>query len=58
MASELIGLLDQQKLDSVAGQYADQVVGALYIPGTQLLVVTGKTNLPPRLLGLQAYWSE
>jgi outer membrane lipoprotein-sorting protein len=32
------------KLDSVAGQYADQIVGALYIPGTQLLVVTGKTS--------------
>ena len=32
------------KLDSVAGQYADQVVGALYIQGTQLLVVTGKSS--------------
>jgi len=32
------------KLDSVAGQYADQVVGALYIPGTQLLVVTAKSS--------------
>src|SRR6188472_334668 len=44
LAGELAGLLDQMKLDSVAGQYADQVVGALYIPGTQLLVVTGKSS--------------
>jgi hypothetical protein len=41
LASELTGLLDQMKIDSVAGQYADQVVGALYIPGT-LLVVSAK----------------
>jgi hypothetical protein len=44
LALELTNLLDQMKLDSVAGQTADQVVGALYIPGTQLLVVTGKTS--------------
>jgi len=44
LATQLIGLLDQMKLDSVAGQYADQVVGALYIPGTQLMVVSGKTS--------------
>ena len=44
LATELTGLLDQLKLDSVAGQYADQVVGALYIPGAQLLVVTGKAS--------------
>lgn len=44
LATELTALLDQMKLDSVAGQYADQVVGALYIPGTQLLVVTAKSS--------------
>jgi hypothetical protein len=44
LVTELTTLLDQMKLDSVAGQYADQVVGALYIPGTQLLVVTGKSS--------------
>jgi hypothetical protein len=44
LAVELTTLLDQMKLDSVAGQYADQVVGALYISGTQLLVVTGKSS--------------
>ena len=44
LATELTSLLDQMKLDSIASQYADQVVGALYIPGTQLLVVTGKSS--------------
>jgi hypothetical protein len=44
LATQLATLLDQMKLDSVAGMYADQVVGALYIPGTQLLVVTGKSS--------------
>ena len=42
LATELTGLLDQLKLDSVATQNADQFVGALYIPGTQLLVVSAK----------------
>lgn len=44
LAVELTSLLDQLKLDSVAGQYGDQVVGALYIPGTQLLVVGAKSS--------------
>jgi hypothetical protein len=44
LATELTGLLDQMKLDSVAGLDADQVIGALYIPGTQLLVVSAKTS--------------
>ena len=44
LATELTALLDQMKLDSVASQYADQIVGALYIPGTQLLVVTAKSS--------------
>jgi hypothetical protein len=44
LVTQLTALLDQMKLDSVAGQYADQIVGALYIPGTQLLVVTAKSS--------------
>jgi hypothetical protein len=44
LAAELATLLDQMKLDSVAGKYADQVIGALYIPGTQLMVVSAKTS--------------
>jgi hypothetical protein len=49
LATELTGLLEQMKLDSVAAQYADQFVGALYIPGTQLLVVSAKG--PPTHFG-------
>ena len=44
LVTQLTGLLDQMKLDSVAGQQADQVIGALYIPGTQLLVVSAKSS--------------
>ena len=44
LVTELTGLLDQMKLDSVASQSADQVIGALYIPGTQLMVVSGKNS--------------
>jgi hypothetical protein len=48
-AAELIRLLDEQKLDSVAArETADQFVSALYFPG-QLLVVGGKYSAPDRL---------
>jgi hypothetical protein len=43
LAAELCKLLEAQKLDSVAArQVGDQYVGALFFPGTQLLVVKGK----------------
>jgi hypothetical protein len=43
LATELAKLLDSMKLDSVAArQSGDQYVGALYFPGAQLLVVSGK----------------
>lgn len=43
LATELARLLDEQKLDSIAAQQAtDQYVGALYFPGAQLLVISGK----------------
>jgi hypothetical protein len=42
LASELTMLLSSQKLDSIATPDADTYVGALYIPGTQLLVVRAK----------------
>ncbi len=42
-AEELVKLLDQMKLDSVAAAgSADHFIGALYLPGSQLLVVSGK----------------
>jgi hypothetical protein len=59
LAAELAGLLDAQKLDSVAAQQdADLYVGALYFPGTQLLVIGGKYASPARmkdLLGKKDY---
>ena len=58
LAAELTRLLDENKLDSVAAKAADQYVGALYLPGTQLLVVQAKYTVPERmnqLLSQKAY---
>jgi hypothetical protein len=59
LAGELARLLDTLKLDSVAAQRGtDQYVGALYFPGSQLLVVGAKYSTPARidyLLGKKAY---
>lgn len=51
LVSELVKLLDQQKLDAVAANRgpADEYVGALYIPGSQLLVVNAKSSVPDRM---------
>lgn len=52
LASELASLLDQLKTDSIAARYpgeSDQFVGALYFPGSQLLVVTAKYQAPQLL---------
>jgi hypothetical protein len=57
-AAELAKLLDDMKLDSVAAKQSDQFVGALYIPGTQLLVVSAKFSAPDRmnyLISTKAY---
>lgn len=43
LAAELARLMDERKLSSVAApQGPDHYVGALYFPGSQLLVVKGK----------------
>jgi hypothetical protein len=42
LASELAKLLQSQNLDSIASADADGYVGALYVPGTQLLVIRAK----------------
>jgi len=58
LAAELTRLLDENKLDSFAAKTADQYVGALYIQGTQLLVVQAKYTVPERmnqLLSQKAY---
>jgi hypothetical protein len=48
VVGELLKMLDQMKLDSVATAHADGFVGAFYIPGSQLLVVQGKFASPVR----------
>ena len=51
LASELTELLEAQSLDSVAAKGAadDQFVGALYFPGSQLLVVSAAYSVPQRM---------
>jgi len=61
LASEVAKLLDQLKVDSIAAKHPeapDQYVGALYFPGSQLLVVTAKYQVPELLnnkLATKAY---
>ena len=60
VAAELTRLLDQAKLDSIAAKHdaAGQYVSALYIAGSQLLVVSAKYSVPARidhLLGEKKY---
>ena len=50
MAGELVKLLDEMKLDSVAAKVqGDEYVGALYFPGSQLLVVKARYIVPERM---------
>jgi hypothetical protein len=49
LAKELVQLLDQFKLDSVAAKEPsapDQYTAALYFPGSQLLVIAAKYSVP------------
>src|SRR5687767_4698441 len=46
IAGELIKLLDEMKIDSVAARHRDGFVSAYYLPGSQLLVVAGKFGTP------------
>ena len=57
LAAEVVKLLDARKLDSIGAKVAepDQFVGALYFPGTQLLVVQARYLVPPRM---QLYLDE
>lgn len=49
-AAELVRLLDSMKLDSVAAKVqGDEYVGALYFPGSQLLVVKARYLVPERM---------
>ncbi|MBF8300921.1 MAG: hypothetical protein HW394_1291, partial [Acidobacteria bacterium] len=50
LAAELVKLLEASKLDSIAAKIeGDQYVGALYFPGTQLLVVKARYIVPERM---------
>jgi hypothetical protein len=50
LATELVKLLDAMKLESVAGsRSADVYVAAMYFPGSQLVVVNARTNVPDRM---------
>jgi hypothetical protein len=53
LAAELARLMDAAKLDSVAAKLGtdagDQYVGAMYFPGSQLLVVLAKYPSAPRM---------
>jgi hypothetical protein len=50
LATELVKLLDARKLDSIAAKVeGDQYVGALYFPGSQLLVVKARYIVPERM---------
>jgi hypothetical protein len=60
LVTELVKMLDTMKLDSFAvkGASPNQYVGALYFPGTQLLVVSAKFDTPWRadsLLDMKNY---
>ena len=50
LATELTKLLDALKLDAIAAKIqGDQYVGALYFPGSQLLVVKARYIVPERM---------
>jgi hypothetical protein len=52
LAAEVAKLLDQSKADAIAAHHPgapDQYVGALYFPGSQLLVVTARYQVPELL---------
>lgn len=51
LAAELTKLLDAAKITEVAAKLstADQYVGAMYVPGSQLLVVAAKYPSAPRM---------
>jgi hypothetical protein len=50
LATELVKMLDALKLDAIAAKIeGDQYVGALYFPGSQLLVVKARYIVPERM---------
>lgn len=48
--AELVKLLTERKLDSAAGRLGkDEFVGAMYFPGSQIVVLSAKTSVPDRM---------
>ena len=43
-------LLNERKLDAAAGRLGkDEFVGAMYFPGSQIVVLSAKTSVPDRM---------
>ena len=51
LASELVKLLDAKKLDAIGASRGanDEFGGAMYFPGSQLVVVNAKSSVPDRM---------
>ena len=48
--AELVKLLTERKLDAAAGRLGkDEFVGAMYFPGSQIVVLSAKTSVPDRM---------
>jgi hypothetical protein len=50
VTAELVKLLNERKLDAAAGRLGkDEFVGAMYFPGSQIVVLSSKTTVPDRM---------
>jgi hypothetical protein len=50
VTAELVKLLTEKKLDAAAGRLGtDEFVGAMYFPGSQIVVLSSKTSVPDRM---------
>ena len=50
VTAELVKMLNERKLDAAAGRLGtDEFVGAMYFPGSQIVVLSAKTTVPDRM---------
>ena len=50
LTAELVKILNDRKLDAAAGRLGtDEFVGAMYFPGSQIVVLSAKTTVPDRM---------
>ena len=48
--AELVKMLNERKLDAAAGRLGPgEFVGAMYFPGSQIVVLSAKTTVPDRM---------